>query len=68
MSQQQDTPTAQSRARTIRVVGIVVFAVGALLAKVGTTSIGLFVFYVALALGGLCLVGYAQSEYSKTLG
>lgn len=68
MNEQRDILAARSRARTIRMVGIAMFAIGAILAKVGTTNIGLFIFYVALALGGLGLIVHSQSEYRKTLG
>jgi len=56
------------RSRYLKVAGIVAAAVGGILAKIGTTSIGLFVFYLLLFFAGLGLMVYSQSVYRKTLG
>jgi hypothetical protein len=39
--------------RALQAVGLVVFAVGAVLMVTGTTSIGLFVFSAVLTFGGV---------------
>ncbi len=39
--------------RILQVAGLLLFATGAVLMAVGTTSIGLFMFYAALTFGGV---------------
>ncbi|MDQ4137944.1 MAG: hypothetical protein M3116_03750 [Actinomycetota bacterium] len=39
--------------RILQVAGLLLFATGAVLMAVGTTSIGLFVLYAALTFGGV---------------
>jgi hypothetical protein len=39
--------------RALQGVGLALFAVGAVLMAIGTTSIGLFVFYAVLTFGGV---------------
>lgn len=58
----------RARSRYLKVAGIVAAAVGGILAKIGTTSIGLFVFYLILFFAGLGLMVYSQTLYRKTLG
>ncbi len=45
------TPTT----RVMQIVGLLLFATGAVLMAVGTTSIGLFVLYAGLTFGGVIL-------------
>ena len=46
--------------KVLQFAGYALFVVGALLATIGTTSTGLFVFYGALAVAGGLLVAYAN--------
>lgn len=55
-------------ARMIQVLGIVIFAVGAILARIGTTSMALFIFYIAIVFAGLGVVWIGQKKYNETLG
>ncbi len=50
--------------RVLQAAGILLFAIGAILMAVGTTSIPLFVLYAALTFGGaiVYLVGKKLSE------
>lgn len=41
-------------------IGGVMFAVGGLLATIGTTSTGLFIGYGVLAIAGLAIMAYAR--------
>lgn len=67
MSTQQGITDARKRAQSIRIAGAVVFAIGAILAGIGTTSVALLIVYVLIAFGGLGVVAFGQSEYRKTL-
>ncbi|MGV8908720.1 MAG: hypothetical protein ACOH1Y_07040 [Propionicimonas sp.] len=68
MSEQQGLQVDRTRAQTLRVVGLVVFALGAILAGIGTTSTGLFIFFITLVFAGLGLAAVGESQYRKTLG
>lgn len=68
MTTQQTTKDARKRAQSIRIAGAAVFAIGAIFAGIGTTSIALLVVYVLIAFGGLGVMAFGQSEYRKTLG
>ena len=50
----------------MRVTGIVVFASGAILAAIGTTGIGLFIFFFVLMFAGAGLAAFGESQYRKT--
>ena len=67
MSEQQGLQDDRTRAQTLRVAGLVVFALGAILAKIGTTSMGLFIFFIILVFAGLGLAAFGESQYRKTL-
>ena len=58
----------RARSRYLKVAGIVAAAVGGILAKIGTTSIGLFVFYLLLFFAGLGLMVYSQSVVPQDAG
>ena len=68
MREQQEIQGDRSRAQSMRMAGLVVFAIGAVLAKIGTTSMGMFVFYIVLALAGAGLAAFGESQYRKTMG
>jgi hypothetical protein len=59
--------TPSSSARTIQVIGGVIFVIGAILLGVGTTSIGLFLFYGVLAIAGLVVFFVGQKKYVKSI-
>jgi len=68
MSNQQDVKAAQHTAQVVKVIGAVIFLVGAILAKIGTTNIALFVFYIVLVAAGAGIIALGQSMFRKTLG
>jgi hypothetical protein len=53
-------------ARVMQAAGLLLFAAGAVLLAIGTTSIGVFVFYAVLTFGGaiLFLAGKKLQERS----
>ena len=55
------------RSRYLKVAGIVAAAVGGILAKIGTTSIGRPVLYLLVSFAGLGLVVYSQTLCRKTM-
>jgi hypothetical protein len=57
----------QQTARLMQVIGGVIFAIGAILMAVGTTSIGLFLFYAVLAIAGLAIFLAGKKRYERTL-
>jgi hypothetical protein len=63
-----EIPLDRTRAQTMRVAGLFVLAVGVVLAKIGTTSMALFVFYIMLVAAGAGLAAFGDSQYRKTLG
>jgi hypothetical protein len=56
----------QRHAQSLRIVGIVVFAVGAVLMGIGATM-PLFLVYVAIAIVGASVLAAGQRAYNKTL-
>jgi len=65
-----NAPEIQStrvRSRHLEVAGIIVAAVGGILAKIGTTSIELFVVYLLVFFAGLGLAASSRPLYRKTL-
>jgi hypothetical protein len=48
-------------------IGAVIAVIGGILAVVGTTSTGLFIFYCVLFLGGLLLILAGRKMYSNSL-
>lgn len=55
-------------ARSVQVLGAIVFVVGAILMKVDTTSISLFIFFGVLAIAGLVVFFVGQKMYVESIG
>jgi hypothetical protein len=59
--------STSSSSRLVQVIGGALFAIGAILMGVGTTSVGLFVFYAVLAVAGLVVFYLGRKMYVKSI-
>ncbi|MFC0678164.1 hypothetical protein ACFFGH_09965 [Lysobacter korlensis] len=59
--------TAIPGTRVMQVAGLALFAAGAILLAVGTSSIGLFVLYALLTFGGVILVLAGKKLQQRSL-
>lgn len=55
------------QAQAIQIVGGIIFAIGAVLLAVGTTSIPLFLFYGVVAIAGLGVFAWGRKRYNTEL-
>jgi len=62
-----ENESTRVRPRYLKVTGVIVTAVGVILAKIGTTSIGQPVLYLLVFFAGLGLVAYSQTLCRKTM-
>jgi hypothetical protein len=68
MSKHPQIVADRKRAGNLRVAGLAVFFLGAVLATVGTPSIALFISSFVLIFAGAGLIALGESQYRKTLG
>lgn len=57
----QERPQDKTTSNVLLAVGVIMLLIGGLGARVGTHSIGLFIFYILLFLGGLGCVAAGRS-------